>query len=204
MRTDDGLSGILVVPFLLAVSSLLSCTPATESEPGDTQAASLTRKEAASEGGPPPLVVDKGSPLLLDEPAEGQETPVAATTEAAAGNAACFVCHANYRTEWLVSRHAEADVGCVKCHGESAAHQNDENNTTAPEIMYSADKIGPFCRGCHKAPQKDDAGRKEGELDKPDPGRTVCTNCHGDHRMKVRTVIWDKQSGKLLQTNRAD
>jgi hypothetical protein len=44
----------------------------------------------------------------------------------------------------------------------------------------------------------------ERSLDKTDPKRIVCTDCHGEHRMKVRTVLWDKKSGTLLRTNRAD
>ena len=39
-------------------------------------------------------------------------------------------------------------------------------------------------------------------LDKINPDKIVCTHCHGDHRMKVRTVVWDKSSGELLRTNK--
>jgi len=40
--------------------------------------------------------------------------------------------------------------------------------------------------------------------DKTDPDKIVCTDCHGEHRMKVRTIIWDKKTGKLLRTNRGE
>ncbi len=102
----------------------------------------MTDNEAETTGGPPPLVVDTSAPLLLDEPTEEEEAFAVAATQAAAENTACFVCHANYKPEFLANRHAMADIGCV--------------------------------------------------------------NCHGDHRMKVRTVIWDKKSGKLLRTNKGD
>ena len=156
--------------------------------------------------GPPPLVVDTDAPLLLDEPVKGQEAASAAAVGAAAANAACFVCHANYRGELLVEKHAQAGVGCAACHGESVAHKNDENNTTPPQIMYPAEKIDPFCQGCHAAhdvpPRKVVVRWMEVGLDKVDPGKIVCTHCHGEHRMKVRTVIWDRSSGQLLRTNK--
>jgi hypothetical protein len=145
---------------------------------------------------------------LLDEPTEEEKASAAAITEAAAGNMACFVCHANYRNEFIAQRHARADIGCVNCHGDSLAHRNDENNTTPPETMYPAEKIDPFCQSCHDAhnvPPKEIVARwKERGIGKTDPARIVCTDCHGDHRMEVRTVIWNKKTGKLLRTNRGD
>ncbi len=206
MKIDDGLCKILIVLLTLISSTLLSCTPAPESEVADIQAVTDNKTEIT--GGPPPLVVDTSAPLLLDEPAEDEETFAVATTQAAAENTACFVCHANYMTEFLADRHAKANIGCVNCHGQSFAHRNDENNITPPETMYSADKIDSSCQNCHKAhdiPAKKIIARwAERGLDKTDPNRIVCTDCHGDHRMKVRTVIWDKKSGKLLRTNKGD
>jgi hypothetical protein len=238
MKIDDGLSKILIVLLTLISTTLLSCTPTTESEPADIQTAPVTDNETKTIGGPPPLVVDTSAPLLLDEPTEEEESFAVATTQVAAKNTACFVCHANYMTEFLANRHAKADIGCVKCHGESSAHRNDENNITPPEIMYSAEKIDPFCQDCHEThdippkkiiafwakqirdkadsscrgchedddvpPEKVVARWTQRGLDKTDPNEIVCTDCHGDHRMKVRTVIWDKKSGKLLRTNTGD
>ncbi len=211
----------LIIPLAVGVVTLLSCAPAS-----DSQTAS----------GPPPLVVDTSEPLLLDAPTKGQ----AATeiTAAATENMACFVCHGNYRGEFLAERHAKANVGCTNCHGDSFAHRNDENNTTPPETMYSAEKIDPFCQGCHEShdvsakkiiaawmkekvkkpnatcegchkdddvpPEKVVARWKERGIDKSDPAQIVCTDCHGEHRMKVRTVTWNKETGKLLRTNRGD
>jgi len=238
MKIDDGFSKILIVLLTLTCSTFLSCTPTTESEPADIQAAPVTDNEAETIGGPPPLVVNTSAPLLLDEPTEEEKDSAVATTQAAVENTACFVCHANYKTESLVSCHVKVNIGCVNCYGQSSAHQNDENNITPPEMMYSADKIDPFCRSCHKAhdippkeviarwlkrkaekkdpscqgchedndvpPEKVVARWTQRGLDKTDPNDIVCTDCHGDHRMKVRTVIWDKRSGKLLRTNRGD
>jgi hypothetical protein len=196
---------------VLAVSSILSVLgTGCERSFNPVQDARVEHRESRIEnpGSPPPLVVDTSTPLLLEEPGEQEGASVAADTPAAAENMACLVCHANYRAESLVSSHVAVDIGCVKCHGESLAHKNDENNTTPPQTMYSADKIDPFCQGCHGT--HDVSARQviarwvERNQNKTDPERIVCTDCHGEHRMKVRTVIWDKESGKLLRTNKAD
>jgi len=192
----------LTVSLVVGVLTLSSCTPASNSAPDEAPVTSAVESKAESNSGPPLLVVDMSEPLLLDDPVDEQ----AAATEAAGENMACFVCHANYMGEFLAERHAKANIGCVSCHGDSFAHRNDENNTTPPEIMHSADEIDPFCRGCHGShdvpPKKVVARWKEIGLDNGDPTAIVCTACHGDHRMKVRTVIWDKETGKLLRTNR--
>jgi hypothetical protein len=204
MKVGQAFAWIAVV---LAVF-VLSCTPTTDSENINTHTTSVTPAEPEKAGGPPPLVVDTSAPLLLDEPTDEQQKSAAIVNEAKAENAACFVCHANYRTEFLVSRHAQANIGCVNCHGESTAHRNDENNTTAPEKIYPAERIESFCRGCHQghdvSPGKVVARWMERNSDKTDAKQIVCTDCHGDHRMKVRTVIWDKNTGKLLRTNKGD
>jgi hypothetical protein len=198
---------ILVFAFLVPLCvTVPGCAPTVEREAGEVHAVTSTQIEPSASEGPPPLVVDTGAPLLLEELSGGQEAAPPGDSGAAAANAACFVCHANYRAEFLVDRHATAGVGCTNCHGESLAHKNDENNTTPPEIMYPGQKIDPFCQGCHAAhdvsPGRVVVRWMERGLDKIDPGKIVCTDCHGEHRMKVRTVVWDKSSGELLRTNK--
>ena len=240
MKRDNGFLRIFVTFLMFSIVAFLSCTRTIESEPVETQTASVIENEAKTTGGLPPLVIDTSAPLLLDEPSEEEQAFAAAATQAANENTACFVCHANYKTEFLANSHAKVNIGCFNCHGESSAHQNDENNITPPETLYSADKIDPFCRSCHTVhdilpgkmiadwmkkksegantsclgqdchksddipPQKVVARWKELAIDKTDPEKIVCTDCHGEHRMKVRTIIWDKESGKLLRTNRGD
>jgi formate-dependent nitrite reductase cytochrome c552 subunit len=208
MKIDNDLSKILIVFLALITSTLPCCTPTNEDVSITPQVVPRTDSEAEITGGPPPLVVNTSTPLLLEEPTEKEEASAVATTRALVENTACFVCHANYKTEFLADRHARSDIGCVNCHGQSYAHRNDENNTTVPDTIYSADKIDTFCRSCHKAhdvsPKKVVARWAKRSKDKINLSRIVCTDCHGDHRMKVRTVIWDKKSGKLLRTNRGD
>ena len=163
-------------------------------------------KEEKKSGGPPPLKVDKGAPLLLDEPAKKDssnlpEGPVA-------DNSACHVCHTNYQEESLAVTHANANVGCVKCHGQSLDHRNDEDNVTPPDKIYPAAKIDAACHKCHEdhnvPAAKVVAQWKKRCPAKTDPSQIVCTDCHGDHRLKVRTVQWDKETRKLLSHKSSD
>lgn len=238
MKRNSVVSRILIILLMFLAASLMSCTRTIESEPVETNTAPVIENEANPTGGLPPLVIDTSVPLLLDEPDEEEKALAAAATQAANENSACFVCHTNYQSEFLANRHAQANVGCFNCHGESSAHQNDENNITPPETLYSAEKIDPFCRSCHTVhdispreiivrwlekkseennpsckgchesddvpPVKVVARWKERDLEKIKPEKIVCTDCHGDHRMKVRTIIWDKKTGKLLRTNKGD
>ena len=192
--------------FMLVASTILCCTPTIESEQAEVPLALGADYKGETSSGPPPLVVDSDAPLLLDEPTQEHQASVGVTTQAEIENADCFVCHANYRYETLVNDHARANIGCAVCHGQSFEHKNDENNTTPPEKMYPADRIDSFCQGCHNShdvpPSKVVAHWLKRYPDKTVPDKNVCTDCHGEHRMKVRTIIWDKKTGKLISTNR--
>jgi len=146
--------------------------------------------------GPPPLVVGKDAPTLPGGPGEAKPKGKVAD------NGACFVCHANYKAEPLALDHAKQKLGCAGCHGPSDAHCNDENNTTPPDTLFPADRIDPACRKCHAthdAPAAKVIARwRERCPTKTDPATIVCTDCHGRHRLRVRTVRWDKRTRKLL------
>ncbi|HIQ20932.1 MAG TPA: hypothetical protein EYH34_06825 [Planctomycetes bacterium] len=117
-------------------------------------------------------------------------------------NSACYVCHGNYEEESLVLTHGKKKVGCIDCHGTSYAHRNDEDNVTPPDKMFPPDAIDPMCRECHTA--HDVPARKviqrwqERCPQKTDPARLVCTDCHFQHRLRLRTVRWNKKTGQLL------
>jgi hypothetical protein len=154
--------------------------------------------------GLPPLKVDKSAPLLLDEP-PAQSAEPADPKKPRADNSACFVCHGNFQDESMVTVHAKENVGCAKCHGISLAHRNDEDNVTAPEKMYAPVKIDNACRVCHEdhdAPARKVIAMFQARFPaNTDPKKVVCTDCHGEHRLKVRSVYWDKNTGKLLGRN---
>lgn len=119
-----------------------------------------------------------------------------------ADNESCYVCHGNYREEKFVLWHGKEDVGCIDCHGKSYEHRDDEDNITPPDKMYPLDAIKKCCEKCHEdhdAPARKVIARwRERCPEKTDPKTIVCTDCHGQHRLKMRVVRWNKKTGELL------
>jgi hypothetical protein len=130
-----------------------------------------------------------------------------------ADNSRCFVCHANYdfNEEKLAFAHAQANIGCVRCHGESSPHSTDEDGLTAPDRMFPQPHIRFNCLGCHdwvKLLASDKARQDRADLkEKPDHQSVLdgtarekkfCTDCHGEHRLSYRTRKWDKRTSKLI------
>lgn len=150
-----------------------------------------------------PLKIDRSAPLLLPSAAPApQPDPWDGPVGPLADNSSCFVCHGNYSEEELATTHAKSNVGCIKCHGESLAHRNDENNTTPPDTMYPASAIDSACLDCHDdhdASARDVLARwRERCPEKTDPATVVCTDCHGHHRLTRRTVRWNKETKELI------
>jgi len=185
----------------------------TESRPasaGDAEPLRLDSDEAAALLGidPPAKKTSGDGPLTLDgdEAAallglddgttEGTDT---ASNGKVADNSRCLVCHGNFEDEELSVWHAKHDVGCEECHGASDSHCDDENNITPPEIMFPKDEIDPACRVCHDETKVVDNALFCLHVLTPEEKGKMCTDCHGNHRMSVRTVRWDKKTGKLLK-----
>jgi hypothetical protein len=118
----------------------------------------------------------------------------------AADNSFCYVCHLNYDGEQLALDHERAGIGCTECHGQSLDHCNDENNITPPDVMYPRAKINSSCMSCHP---KDKIGHEDAHrsiLSGATTQQKHCPDCHGtDHRLSIRTVRWDKETGELLE-----
>jgi hypothetical protein len=171
--SDRALSIILVV----VMSLVTGCErTGTRSQP-KVEAVAVAGSKSAE---PAPL-------LLEDEPDNG------GPSEAGADNSRCFVCHANYVQEQIAVTHAEAGIGCAKCHGPSDAHIADESwasggNGTAPDRMYPRDKINPSCLHCHPKDKIDTAQHQAVLTDTE--GKQVCTDCHGSHRLPQRRCKW--------------
>jgi hypothetical protein len=68
--------------------------------------------------------------------------------------------------------------------------------------MYPADAIDSACVKCHEthdAPARKVLARFAQRCPgKQNLNEVICTDCHGDHRSKLRTVRWDKKTGKLI------
>ncbi|MEK6235503.1 MAG: cytochrome c3 family protein [Planctomycetales bacterium] len=163
--------------------------------------AQSTDESGEKPGGPPPLVVDEGAPLLLDDSVE-EKDPADAPHGPVADNGACFVCHINYEEEPLAAGHAKQNVSCMKCHGKSYDHRNDEDNITPPDVMFPREEIAAKCQKCHETHDASAArviARWQSRgLAQTDPKQLVCTDCHGRHRLKNRTVWWDKKTRELI------
>jgi hypothetical protein len=131
--------------------------------------------------------------------------PVAAanpgnTPSEPADNSFCYVCHANYQREELSKEHQAVGVGCETCHGMSERHSGDEDGLVPPEIMFPREKINASCMAkCHEKGELMASGNHDELFAAAKKSDKTCTDCHAEkHRLKVRTRIWDKVSGRLL------
>jgi hypothetical protein len=130
--------------------------------------------------------------------AAGDEAPAAKPADSAAAqpaeesdplgaNAACYVCHMTFVKEELSKVHLAAKVGCVKCHGLSAKHANDENiGAGKPDITYQRNQIDAACAKCHEthdAPARKVVARFH-ERRLPASCTPICTDCHGAHKIE--------------------
>lgn len=98
-------------------------------------------------------------------------------------NAACYVCHITFVKEELSKTHLKAKITCVRCHGVSAGHANDEDiGATKPDVTFERDRIDAMCLKCHK--RHDISGLKAAAA----KGPPVCTDCHDTHRIKKAEV----------------
>jgi len=106
-------------------------------------------------------------------------------------NAACYVCHMTFVREELSRSHQAAKVGCIRCHGLSAPHANDEDvGATKPDVTYTRAQVNPACRKCHPTHN----ARPEAvvacwqqvvktRFDSQPPPSPACTDCHGTHKI---------------------
>jgi hypothetical protein len=178
---------LAVVVFVGACCQNVKSTQKEQAKPEPvTNIEPVTSTEVATEDEPLLLLDDEPLLLLDDESDEGL------SSESMADNSRCFVCHVNYMQEKIAVTHANQNMGCAYCHGESDEHIADESwasggNGTAPDIMYPRDKINPFCMGCHTKDKIDTEQHKPlfaGNEEK------FCTDCHGEHRLTNRKCKW--------------
>jgi len=101
-------------------------------------------------------------------------------------NATCYVCHMTFVREEISKVHFKEKVTCIKCHGLSAGHANDEHvGATKPDKLYKRHQIDAMCAECHEdhdAPAVEVIARF---LEcKPNQSPAVCTDCHGKHKIE--------------------
>jgi hypothetical protein len=159
---------------------------------GEKEAGPLTPNPspARGEGSKTPLAPNAA-------PAKGEEGNDAPEVDPLGANGACYVCHIPFVKEELATTHLKAKVACVKCHGLSDKHANDEHiGATKPDITYKRDKIAASCRKCHTGhdvpPEKVLARAFERKL----PSRpAVCTDCHGHHKIQRQPPVQETSAG---------
>ncbi len=118
----------------------------------------------------------------------------------AADNSFCYDCHINFlfEDEEIALVHERVGIGCTHCHGKSIAHRNDEDSINAPDVMYPRAKINPSCMMCHPGNELIEEDAHRPVLSGAATQEKYCTDCHGDHRLAVRTRLWDKETGELV------
>lgn len=123
-------------------------------------------------------------------------------------NLFCGACHYAFGEEELAISHERVGIGCERCHGESERHRSDEDNATPPEIMYPRERINPTCMMCHPRQKIEHVSYHDSFLagaetifdEKSVDKKICCTDCHAkDHRIKVRSIRWNKQTGEILE-----
>ena len=121
-------------------------------------------------------------------------------------NQFCAACHYGFGNEELARTHERAGIGCERCHGESERHRSDEDNITPPEIMYPKQRINPTCMMCHPRNEIKHVSSHNNLLSGAETifdtyvSRKNCTDCHAtDHRIKVRSIRWNKATGELIK-----
>ena len=103
-------------------------------------------------------------------------------------NAACYVCHITFVQEELSKTHLRAKVPCIRCHGLSAGHANDEDiGATPPDVSFKRDQVDAMCIECHKSHA---IAAEELAVHKRAP---ICTDCHDSHRIKKPQVAMQKE-----------
>jgi|GEM_PF-2690533 len=131
-----------------------------------------------------------------------------------ANNDACVKCHKEFEKEEMVHEHRFGNAGCVRCHGDSKKHAADpeKGKSVPPDKMYTRENMTAMCIECHKdfdKVHKTEKGlngfagkdfvakwlkKNTDKLDDADaPERKpACYDCHGHHKLKKRTVTWEK------------
>jgi len=180
IREDSMKYSFLILLVAAAIVVGTGCEQMEAKQKPETNTESSTSKKS---------ITDEEPLLLLDDSEEELESPIGPVAD----NSRCFVCHINYMQEDIAVTHARANIGCAHCHGDCDEHIADESwasggKGTAPDMMYTREKINPFCMGCHPKEKVDK------EQHKPlfdDTAETkVCTDCHGNHRLEIRRCKW--------------
>ena len=100
----------------------------------------------------------------------------------------------------------EIDPACQKCH---TSHDVPPAKVVRLWKERTGDeKTDVLCKECHETHDITAAAvirkwqKRTGQKEQVEP--IVCTDCHGNHRLKLRSVRWDKKTGKLLPGTKSE
>ena len=107
----------------------------------------------------------------------------AAPAAAAKANARCTECHLDFLDEGLTVAHQGAGVTCVRCHGHSQPHIDDEVRETKPDATFRGQAMAVFCLTCHEPAGHAAIAAHAANLRGEPAKRKACTQCHGEHKL---------------------
>ncbi|MFP4056059.1 MAG: cytochrome c3 family protein [Candidatus Brocadiia bacterium] len=115
---------------------------------------------------------------------EAQPPPEARAARAAKANYRCYECHIDFKGEELTTVHQRAGVTCVRCHGHSQPHIDDEVRATPADAVFRGKAMRVFCLTCHEPSDHGEVPAHAAEAMEAEPSkRRSCTECHGDHEL---------------------
>lgn len=98
----------------------------------------------------------------------------------------------------------DIDPACQKCHPT--------HDVQPAEVVRrwkertGNEKTDVLCKECHESHDVPAAAvvrkwqKQTGQKEQAEP--ITCNDCHGNHRLKIRSVRWDKKTGKLTRGNK--
>jgi len=95
-------------------------------------------------------------------------------------NKICLQCHIDFEDEILVTVHRKRGVTCVRCHGPSQPHMDDEVRATLADATFKGKTQRVFCLTCHWSAGEVKIRAHAAEAAR----RRACTTCHGEHRIE--------------------
>jgi hypothetical protein len=104
-------------------------------------------------------------------------------TAAAKANARCTECHLDFLEEGLTLTHQRAGVPCVRCHGHSQPHIDDEVRKTKADVTFRGPAMKVFCLTCHDPRDHHSQADHAANATLPPARRKACTQCHGEHEL---------------------
>lgn len=174
-RTVVAAVGAIAFVGLLVLSSLAQ---STQGEPDQSKAEAAGGKKADA---------DASSEDKSDTPARAtDDADDEVMIDPLGPNSACYVCHTTFVWEELATVHLPEKVTCVKCHGLSAAHANDEDiGATPPDVIFKRSEIDASCNECHEEHDVSARDVIARWIERKQPGFSpVCTDCHGMHKIE--------------------